>query len=291
MTSAQFLQSRMGPLGLAVLLHLALFINLKIPKFTTSLIDTVKMQIIETPHDVALSPTRPSQAKNDTRTQVRTKAPTSNSGQAERRARYEKLIPDTSLSVLEDAGYGQGRVNLSPGATPIRGEKLAPVVQMPADHWSSRIQIPLRWRKEKSDARAIARIALDENEILWIRSLNGEPVLRAVLYAALKEPDFVPYILQVMEAQRRREFTIVLKFVQAHGNYRVINNEASVYEDGLEVVKTMPPPMKSFGGIDIEDEHSRKAKKIESLQMEKITESPAFAKSLTDVILLKAKIR
>jgi hypothetical protein len=167
----------------------------------------------------------------------------------------------------------------------IQGKVLSPESQFSADELASHIVIPLEWRAEANEARAVARLAVDEEGALWIRSLYGEPMLRVMIFESLKNVETQAFLRFLMKSQLRKDFVIILKFVRVPDSTKALYTEAVAREDGIEITKSLPPPMKSFPGMAISDSHAERAKRREKAAIARYQESPAFLMEFTDRVL------
>ena len=199
---------------------------------------------------------------------------------------YTDLLPQHQFRVFEAETHSEvGQQGTLPPL--IQGRQLAPSHQVSADAFASYISIPLVWRSEGKDGRAVVRLSIDDLETIWIRSLYGEPILRAVLFESLAKVPTQTYLRELMATQRRRELTIELLFEQSPDSYRGLNTESVAFEDGIRIKKRLPPPMPKMSGIALSDRHSERAKVEEKLRLAKLFEIPAFTHTLTDYPLSK----
>lgn len=196
-------------------------------------------------------------------------------------ARYSALLPQNALSAFDEES------DSSAGSTPslIQGKKLSPEFQRPADSLVSYILLPVGWRQTTTSAKATLRLSIDDEDTLWLNSLYGDPMLRAILSDALTRKGTKEYLFTLMKSQDRRDFTVILKFVPQIGAYRALNTEAVVHEDGIEIVKTLPPPMRDFGGRDVYDPDAERAKRREKVEIERLQSLPAYARTLQGEVL------
>ena len=191
---------------------------------------------------------------------------------------YNKLLPND-----EAALKGGGELN---ARAPL-GAKLSPEFQSHMAIIASEIDIPLFWRQTAKASKASADLVLHDDNTIWCRLLVGTPILRAVLWKYLSRPSVQAELANVFRMSGKKDYRIVLKFFPEPGPERTINfaDDTTAYQLGVEIIKTLPTPTRSFGGMDIENEDSRKAKLRDRLALSKLYESPAFNNQIRDAKL------
>jgi hypothetical protein len=192
------------------------------------------------------------------------------------------IRPNFETSVFEDGGVVAPQAIKGAAKPIISGSKLGPSEQVPVDLLASHIRIPMIWRGEAEEGRAVARFSLDENGVLWLRALYGTPFLRAVLFENITLKNTSEFLSEALRRSGRSDFSIVLKFARVSGSYRTLNVEATGFEDGIEIIKTLPPVMRVFPGVAVSDSHAERAKEREKIEMRKFHDSPAFARTIAD---------
>ncbi|MCX6116897.1 MAG: hypothetical protein NT027_05105 [Proteobacteria bacterium] len=159
----------------------------------------------------------------------------------------------------------------------IQGDRVSPSQDRNVDEVVSLLRIPNLWRTANGDATATLYLLKDGDE-LWIKSLHGDPMLRAILYQNLSRSQVYQYFLEHMSQYSKNELKIVFRFMRENDSYRGLNTEAIAFVDGILVTKKLPPVMRIFNGIAIEDEHSKKAKMREQQEIKALMESPAYSR-------------
>ncbi|MCX6126144.1 MAG: hypothetical protein NTV34_15540 [Proteobacteria bacterium] len=255
----------------------------KVALKSIAIVPTVHIRPIKiSPNDLPLIQARPIPASS----LPVSKASAPDRGQIKQSHAYTDLLPKHPMRVF-DSGPKSGLDQHGSRASLIQGKQLEPNYQVSADALASYISIPLVWRSEAKDGRAVVRLSIDDLETLWIRSLYGEPILRAALFESLTNVATQTYLRELMSTQKRRELTIELFFQQSPDSYRGLNTESVAFEDGIRITKRMPPPMPKMSGLALSDRHSERAKVEEKIRLAKLFEIPAFAHTLTDFALSK----
>ncbi len=192
---------------------------------------------------------------------------------------YNKLLPNDEAALKGGGEEINARAPL--------GAKLSPEFQSHAAIIASEIDIPLFWRQTAKASKASADLVLHDDGTIWCRLLVGAPILRAVLWKYLSRPSVQAELANVFRLSGKKDYRIVLKFFPEPGPERTINfaDDATAYQLGVEIIKTLPTPTRSFGGIGIENEDSRKAKLRDRLALSKLYESPAFNSQIRDAKL------
>lgn len=196
---------------------------------------------------------------------------------------YGQLLPN--LESLPFTVDGAGKSAKQESEVFSKALKKPPEQQLPVDRFVSKIKLPLRWRSRAKESRAVLRLFIDDQDSLWIRSLYGDPLLRASLYEALRDLETRIVLMALMKSEGRHEFALVLKFLQENESYKGLNAEAVAYAEGIEIIRRLPPPMRKFPGMPLSDSHSKHADLVQSLEIQKLMESPAFARIITDEVL------
>lgn len=246
--------------------------------------ETIKPKILRREAKLTSPAISSSQAKGSSEIDVKTTP-------SESKRSYASLLPKLETQGLlgldipssaESDATGDDLIAASLGA------KMAPDEQRGTDVLTSHINVPLEWRKINTSGKAIAILEYRKDDRkLWLRSLSGDPILRAVLFQFLKDPASVDQFKRVMALRLLTDFRVELRFRRETGAERTLNlaDQVVVYERGVLITKTLPAPMRMFEGMPIEDEHARRAKRRDRLELSKLQESPAFQRMLTDVPL------
>ena len=206
--------------------------------------------------------------------------------------RYADLLPKTGgASVVDSPSVGTAEKSDKFEAEPttkiemgrkygLLGDRLSPDEDFNVDAFASKLMLPALWRDNAKDSRAVAYIGIDDEKALWLRSLSGDPLLRAVLYKRLHTSEFQRVLMKAMDAHRQTDYKIILRFVSTTDSYRGVNSEAAAFTDGVVITKRLPPAMRQFSGAPVEDEETRRAKQREQQEIRKLMDSPAFAMSI-----------
>ena len=168
----------------------------------------------------------------------------------------------------------------------LKGERLSPEHEKWMDELGSKFIVPTLWRKSSNEGHAIALIRRDHLGSLYLDSLHGSPMLRAIIYHYLRQE----IILSLIDRDFRRleitEFKIILRFVKQNERGHGLNAQTSAFTDGLVVTKELPPEMLEFEGIPISDKEVERGRLIEKMEVSKLKESPAYSHRI-DHFLLK----
>lgn len=194
---------------------------------------------------------------------------------------YQRLLP----SLARD--YGDSPSDSQMDGPAALGEKLAPRMQGHGAIIASEIDLPLHWRKNAKASFATASLEIRDGGEVWCRLLSGDPMLRAVLWRYLQKPSVYEALAQILRATDRQDYQIRLRFIPEDGPERTTNlaEDSATYSRGIEIVKTLPTPGRSFGGMAVSDEDSRKAILRDRLALGDLYESPAFRHQIRDVKL------
>lgn len=268
---------------LAVALHTFFYQILRHPLSVEASKQPVRMRIASSPLVPALRASRAHRAARQRAALKTLPAPdhaTSPPRYQYGKAGYQKLLPP------ESRDYGEGESLMGSDGAAMLGEKLSPVMQSHLAIMASEFDIPLHWRKFAKPSFATAHLAMREGEI-WCRLLNGEPMLRAVLWTYLQKPSVYTALLELLHDRELKDYQIRLRFIPEDGPERELNfsEGSTAYAHGVEIVKTLPSPVTDFGGVEISNADSRKAKLKDRIALRDLYESPAFIHQMRDVKL------
>ena len=269
---------------LALLLHSGIYHVLHDHRAVEASGNAVRLRVVSSP----IARRAPAHTKARARSAATISSPQESSAQIipvpkypDGKAGYQKLLPPQSRD------YGDGnRVNPSDGPAML-GEKLSPTMQSHLAIMASEFDIPLHWRKFANSSLAVANLAVREDGEVWCRLLTGEPLLRAVLWKYLQKPSVYAALVELLHNSQLKDYQIRLRFIPESGPERELNfsEGSAAYVRGVEIIKTLPSPVTDFGGVEISNADSRKAKLKDRLALGDLYESPAFIHQIREVKL------
>lgn len=174
--------------------------------------------------------------------------------------------------------------------TPTAGTNVgvAPAARAAIDELSSRLDIPLLARAKGGKSRAVAKVILGADQIFILGYLDGDPLLRACLYAALTKPANLAVLKRMMEAEGKSEFVVAF----AHEASSAINLSRYVdnflLADGkLSISRTTFQPLPT-AGIALPDADQKRAEARDRMHLQRLRDSPAYQSPLRQRSLGKA---
>lgn len=267
---------------LAVVLHTAIYHFLHDPRGVEAPRQVVRIHIVSSP--VSSAPAK-SLVKSTGRQAARSLPDRDQAASRPQfqygKAGYQKLLPSASRD------FGESDSVMGSDGSARLGEKLSPRRQSHLAIMASEFDIPLHWRKYAKPSLAVAKLAIREDGEIWCRLLTGEPMLRAVLWKYLQKPSVYKALSDLLRGRELKDYQIRLRFVPEEGPERELNfgEGSAAYARGVEIIKTLPSPVTDFGGIEVSDAHSRKAKLMDRLAIADLYDSPAFIHQIREVKL------
>lgn len=220
--------------------------------------------------------------------------------ETKKKKRYSDLFPSLEPRSFEhgikaEETISPAKANLSPENLTerlaigrhygLRGPRTTPEVDRKLDEFASKILIPVLWKSNASEAKASALIRIEATGRVWLESLYGEPMLRALLFNALINKEHIERLRLDLDKARIARYRIILRFLPVNEIPQGLGLSVSAFEDGMVITKLLPPIMRQFPGMPLEDSESRRAKRREQAAIEKLKESAAFLRPITEMEL------
>jgi len=174
-------------------------------------------------------------------------------------------------------------------------QRASPAQARVADELAGKLDIPLLFRANSKRARAMAKLARHPEQPAGFRfeSVDGEPLLRAVLFESLRQPANRAFVLSLFEQLQSSEVLISLRqrtvlSLDARGRFAdavtVASNkvivERTIYDQPAGAVPPglvpLPIPHGIALGIALPDKAADKAKMRDRVRLERLTASPAY---------------
>jgi hypothetical protein len=234
----------------------------------------VKIRVVEAPRATPVtSPSRPAAApaRPAARGNSRTAVTASTSA-----------APSTYTDLLPTGAWHAERIGNGTATSTGTNVGIAPKTKAAIDELSSRLDIPLFARTKGGTARAVAKLLLAPDGSFSLAYLDGDPLLRACLHAALSQKSNLDVLARLMRAEERTEF--VISFV--HEESIAANLSRSVDDfrlgDGrLTIARTTYQPLPT-SGMPLPDAHQKRAERRDRAQLDRLMDSPAYHSPLRD---------
>jgi hypothetical protein len=165
------------------------------------------------------------------------------------------------------------------------GKLVSPEVQASFDQPTSDIYVPFLWRDANRGAKATA-VVERRNDTLWLSSLTGEPMLRAILYEHLQRGDLYKRIVDYLNTSRSLHYTLELHFSEDLDSPQGNATDVRVFEKGLVIIKNRPTLMRQYPGVSLPDAHKERGDARERLVLTRLRSSPAYMMVLEDLPIL-----
>ena len=204
---------------------------------------------------------------------------------------YTDLFPNPDWQPAE--GNAPTGARISPRASPkamATGDRMAGV-----------FDIPLAYRDTGTSAKAIALLMHRVDKSWYFESVDGDPVLRAVLFEGLRQPNNQRLVLDLFHDLGSHEITITLhqRTEQKTGigrsyldTYHIDGHKLVIerirYVDRMRATVTDPTGIASLGvgiialNIPLPDREAERARERDHGARAKLEESPAFHGAIRD---------
>jgi len=167
----------------------------------------------------------------------------------------------------------------------LKGRRLPGTGDQLFDEFASSVILPVLWRKASDETHALAIVTIAKDQQLWIEELSGDPFLRTLLHRALLNADTAAKLVRDLKRHAIRRYRIILRYIPLDDPGLGLSGDTIAFTDGIVITKYLPPAMRQFSGVPIEDRHSRLAKLREQLQIKDIKESLSYRSVLRNQLL------
>ncbi len=185
--------------------------------------------------------------------------------------RYEDFLPGAAWH------GGEGGDEFGDGAPGGGGGAMPPGLKAETDVFSGKLDVPLVFRAKTATAKAVAKIVRGPDGKYLFEYVDGEPVLRAVLFEAMRSQDGFKQILRLMAQLETAELVVVLRqeVVQGGGFTGETFENYAIEGTKLTIAKThvLGVPHRGFSLPDAEAE---RAVARDAAQFERLKSSPAY---------------
>ncbi len=161
-----------------------------------------------------------------------------------------------------------------------------------SDAFAGKLDIPLFFRDQGDDASATAKIEFKEESPTgwWFAYISGDPLLRAVLYEALRDPANATAVADLFRELKSKEVLISLRqrTVRQPDPHERFSEAVRLEGSKLVVERTLyrapPLPDGSGGGLSIPlpDEEAKRAIRRDKARLDRFTRSPAYMSPLRE---------
>lgn len=249
--------------------------------FTT---ESVKLRIVEqhpapaltaapskSPVPAAKKPDTPKPAAPPTQTNT-----TQNPNPDEDQRPYEQLFPA--------ANWPSGTVSIPSGSSSIgtsdRGPPPSTAAQRITSHLSGQLDIPLVYREQTPKSRAVAKFRRNSDGRWYFDYIDGDPILRAVLFEAFQRRDNLQKIDQLATELKRTEILFVLQQTTkpALNGWKQFSDDIGYEQGGAKVVysRTILTGHDGSSGIILPDEEAKRAIRRDNVAFMRLMNSPAY---------------
>ncbi len=149
--------------------------------------------------------------------------------------------------------------------------------------------VPLVVRKIGLNRKAFVRLFYDRSQsTLWIKSLDGDPMLRAALYEPLQQVSVQKIIRRLIETVPGQTVTIHLQVRGDAVQKSDIDQSFQWQGSQLFISKAAPAATPSGGGWPLPDEEAARAIRRDQVHRDRLIQSPAFKAPLAEFLLCRA---
>lgn len=186
---------------------------------------------------------------------------------------YEDLFPGPAwpagtVTVQRGSGDGDAR----------RGPPPSTAAQKIAGHLSGQLDIPLIFRENTAQSRATAKFRRKNDGAWYFEYIDGEPVLRAVLYEAFHQQKNLVKIDELASLMKKHEIIFVLeqRTKPALNGWEQFSDAIS-YE-GIKIIynRTIFTGSDGSSGIALPDKEAERAVMRDQVALKRLMASPAY---------------
>lgn len=155
---------------------------------------------------------------------------------------------------------------------------VASSLQISSEVLAGSLDIPLAARMAGISGKAVAKIMRDKGGKLHFASVDGLPLLRAVLYEELRSAKNRVAILDWLEQMATNEVLLILKLNVGNEAGAVGSSDSLSYAQGRMLIERTVHNRTTSGGaaIPLPDEEAERAKHRDQVHWQRLTQSPAF---------------
>ena len=204
---------------------------------------------------------------------------------------YTDLFPNADWQPAEGTAPTGARIS----------RRASPEAMATGDRMAGVFDIPLTYRNTDTSAKAIAVLMRRADSTWYFESIDGDPVLRAVLFEGLRTPHNQGLVLALFQDLGSHEITITLhqRTEQKTGigssyldTYHIDGHKLVIerirYVDRMRATVTDPTGIASLGvgiiplNIPLPDREAERARERDHGARAKLEESPAFHGAIRD---------
>ena len=194
-------------------------------------------------------------------------------------ASYEALLSATSGGSPDTSGtQAKGRYE-GPHYSELQRETLA---------FKTQLDLPLIFRRDLVEGIAYADLQSQGTQIKIV-SLTGNPYIRAALFEALGQAKNRGRLQDIFKFFKTESFRLIFSVKTLYAPYKnsEFDDQVEIFdrEVRIQVTHHLGTSRPSASGLEIEDEHSRKAKIRDHQHLLRLQSSPAFLHPIFDFIL------
>jgi hypothetical protein len=194
--------------------------------------------------------------------------------------RYEELFPPAGSAT----GFeGEPAVAVRPA--PVDQELMTATEEL-----SGKLDIPLFFRMQAGDSKAVAKIARDAAGTLRFAYIEGTPLLRAVVYDALRTAANRALLAEWLDRMRTNEVVISFRLHAIKTSRPPSREEETLrFTEGRVVIERTMLIFEGGGAgglsIPLPDEEADRAKLRDRIHLDRLLGSPAYQAPIRDRLL------
>lgn len=145
-------------------------------------------------------------------------------------------------------------------------------------HLSGALDIPLVFRENSGSSKAVAKFRKNSNGDWHFEYIDGEPVLRAVLYQAFLKPDNLQKIDELAAELKMTEiiFTIQQTTKLALDGWKQFSDSISYAGNRIIFARTIYTGSDGSSGMQLPDEEAKRAVLRDNVALKRLMNSPAY---------------
>jgi hypothetical protein len=184
---------------------------------------------------------------------------------------YEQFFPGPTWpagTVTVQPGGGDGR----------RGPPPSTGTQKIAAHLSGQLDIPLVFRENTARSRAVAKFRKKPDGFWYFEYIDGEPVLRAVLFQAFQQQVNLDKIDQLATEMKKNELLFVLEQLTkpALDGWEQFSDQITYEDSKITYSRTIFTGNDGSSGIALPDKEAERAVMRDQVALKRLMMSPAY---------------
>lgn len=259
---------------LSLVLHVAFpFLLYKIantPPVSDSIATRVKIRIIHEPKVQSVS--KPTKKNTDNSKKA---APDITPTKQDSDASEKDAEPLSYKNLFPTDTWTSGKIITGPSG---RSPLASVATQKIAGQLSGQLDIPLVFRENSASGQAVAKFRLKSENEWYFEYIDGEPVLRAVLYQAFTKQINLDSIAELAQELNNKEIIFVIRQTTkpALDGWKQFSHDITYNNNRIVFSRTIYTGSDGSSGIPLPDKEAERAVMRDKVALRRLMDSPAY---------------